>query len=113
MSRFRAEVITLAFLMASHSALADDSRVWVTGPEPSSCGTFLKEGRSEGWEMWILGFWSGMNWEAANRGKGVTGSSTDSDGIVASVRKHCQDDPALAVALVMARMHQDFEKNGR
>jgi len=110
---FRRHLFALALLAVPHSGLADDGRVWVAGPQPQSCGTFLQESYSEGWRMWILGFWSGMNWEAASRSKGVTGSSTDSNGIVASVRKRCQDDPALSVPTVIARMHEEFEKDGR
>jgi hypothetical protein len=99
----------------SSVAHADDGTVWVVGPKQSSCGTFLQAvgDLDEGWRLWVLGFWSGMNWEAANRQKGMSGSSTDQNGILQSVKKRCQDDPALSVAFVTAKLHEEFEKNGR
>lgn len=100
-------VIALALCDGPNAAA--DNAVWVAGPKPSSCAALLENGESQAWQMWIVGFWSGMNWP----GGLTTGSSTDFEGIVASVKKRCQDDPALNVAAVTAALHEDFVKAGR
>lgn len=108
-----AQLLVMVLLAAPVWARADDNQVLVAGPKSSSCGSLLQSGNSDRWNMWILGFWSGMNWEASGRSKGVTGSTTDDNGIIASVKKRCMDDPALSVAFVTAGLHRDFEKDGR
>lgn len=110
-----ATLLAAVLVSAVSPALSDGNNVWVSGPEPSSCGSFLNAGAENNptWRFWVLGFWSGMNWEAANRKKGVTGSTTDGDGVVLSVKKRCQDDPALSVPFVIAKMHEQFEKDAR
>lgn len=111
----KATVAMTALIFQVHLAMADSNHVLVVGPRSTSCGSFLQAGgeHSEVWRYWILGFWSGMNWEASTRSKGMTGSSTDSNGIVLSVKKLCQDDPALSVPFVIANLHKEFEDAAR
>lgn len=111
----RATASATALIFHAQLAMADNGQAWVVGPQPSSCGSFLQAsgGESAVWTYWILGFWSGMNWEASDRSKGNTGSSTDSNGIVLSVKKLCQDDPAMAVSFVVAKLHKQLEDAGR
>jgi hypothetical protein len=115
MNKYHVAAIGLALVWRTSPVLSVEGQVWVSGPQPSSCGSFLQAGgeHDQAWRLWILGFWSGMNWEAANRQKGTTGSSTDRDGIVLSVKKHCQDDPALSVPFVISKLHEQFERDSR
>jgi hypothetical protein len=77
-----------------------------------SCASWLQnaETESEG-EVWITGFWSGMN--AKNPDTNTVGMTTDRKGIYAEVKKYCRDHPShllgVAAAVVYARMARDHQ----
>jgi hypothetical protein len=115
MNKCHVAIIGLALVLSASPVASEEGQVWVSGPEPSSCGSFLQAGaeRNQAWKFWILGFWSGMNWAGSDPKKGMTGASTDGAGIVSSVASQCQIDPARSVAYVTVKLHEQFERESR
>ena len=72
-----------------------------------SCASWLQNAETESvGEVWITGFWSGMN--AASPDNNSVGMKTNRKGILGEVKKYCKDHPSnilgVAVAVVHARM---------
>ena len=104
-TRVSAFLLLLAMVQPS---LADD--VWSFGMGKDSCATWLTSTQSvnQG-TIWILGAWTGMN--LANR-NGLVGKGTDGPGIVAAVRRRCQNDLSALLVVTVNDVYMQFEKAG-
>lgn len=73
---------------------ADDGRYNIYGQGTKSCGSWTSEsGDAEITnEVWVLGFISGAGW------RGHRMRETDFAGIVASMKRHCEQFPADTIA---------------
>jgi hypothetical protein len=90
---------------AAH-APAEESKVpvLVFGFGRGSCASWSKD-QMQG-DVWILGFWSGMN--AAYTA--TTGENTEGPGILAEVRKVCQGKPSLSLSEASLQVYDRFQQ---
>ena len=58
---------------------------------------------------WVLGFWSGQNFE----GRALVGRNTDSNGIVGEVEKVCRSQPSMLFISAVRSTYMDMKKAGR
>jgi hypothetical protein len=101
----------LVFVVPAHPALTQDTKVSVdmTGIGALSCAHWrsTKEHLLEG-TVWIYGFWTGLNYVAAASEQAQ--SRTDSDAIVAEVKKTCAQVPSQSLASAVWTSYLEFKK---
>ena len=87
----------VAFVLAAALAQAPafpPATIWIVGDGNWSCATWLSdEAHKESGEIWVHGYFSGLN-SAFGR---QVGHATDSAGIIGEVEKDCRDRPSDAL----------------
>ncbi|MBR0863665.1 hypothetical protein ACVIWV_005797 [Bradyrhizobium diazoefficiens] len=59
-------------------------------------------------KVWIFGFWSGMN--VFNDGDHMVGSQTDAAGIVAEIKKVCEEAPSQSLGQATRTVYTKLSK---
>ncbi|MET3824570.1 hypothetical protein ABIC16_000263 [Sphingomonas sp. PvP055] len=74
-----------------------------------SCATAWEPVNERASAEWVLGFWSGRNWE---RG-GQIGLSTDRAGILAEVKLACANAPSMNLTQATFKLYDRMSKDRR
>ena len=100
-------IAALFLVTGTAHAPAEESKVpvLVFGFGRGSCASWSKDQMQEG-DVWILGFWSGMN--AAYTA--TTGENTDGPGILGEVRKVCRGKPSLSLSEAILQVYDRFQQ---
>jgi len=80
-----------------------------------SCAAWLSSPskESEGF-TWIVGFWSGLNFSAVlTNGNTAVGHSTDGWGVVALIKRRCQDNPSESLISQTMYVYNTLKREGR
>jgi hypothetical protein len=99
-------LLALSTLAIPTLAAADTLTV---GSGVGSCATAFLPANRGVTRAWILGFWSGMNWEHSAQ----VGSSTDNNGIVAEVEQSCGKAPSFKLVIAVNYVYNEMAKAGR
>ena len=112
MKRLLLVAATLNSVALSPLAYAQDAPALVLGAGTKSCGYWLSNpsNKFEG-EVWILGFWSGIN--VGSPMTRMVGKTTDAQGILAGVEKVCDDDPAQELITAVISLHHELAQQDR
>jgi hypothetical protein len=98
--------LTIGGAVSSATAV-ETTMVLVIGK--NSCGYWQSNNarKTEGM-IWILGFWSALNW--ANARNHQVGRESDSYGLVAEVQKRCAAHPSSTLLDAASRTYNDLDK---
>src|SRR5262245_4405453 len=105
MKSFTIVIATFTLIGFNTSAL---SAFWQIGID-KSCATWLAGTNNITDGMWILGFWTGLNYSEDS----MAGKTTDAPGLLAEVKKVCEEEPSLSVANATASVHRRFKEYGK
>ena len=88
-------------------------KLTIHGIGASSCATWLSSpGTEAAGNSWSLGFWTAMNFYV-ERDAPMVGTTTDTNGILASIRRECEMDPAETLAFAVVQVFFAFKGNAR
>jgi hypothetical protein len=103
---------TLLLILLSSAAAAseatDKPSVNLAGVGTRTCAYWLSGHKSEG-EVWIYGFWSGLNYVAAASEQDQ--SKATGAAMIAAVEKACKRDPSQVLAAAAWSAYIDLNKN--
>jgi len=112
----RPVLLLAAGLLTGAAASAAAQQVYMFGVGATeSCATWLSSPESEFQGFtWLLGYWSGMNVASGVSGhQGMVGSTTDSQGTLAEVKKVCARQPSLLLVNATQVVFEQLQKDGR
>ncbi len=109
--------VTLFLVLAVGPARADDpgTMIQIMGLGTVSCATWLQTptNKTRG-EQWVFGFFSGANEFSAIAGEnGMVSESTDQPGLIAEVKKICDEEPSKLLIDAAATVYFSMRKAGR
>lgn len=94
------------------AAPPDDGLTYRVGAGIYSCGSWLSTpARVQEGEVWIMGYWSGLN--RANPQGRTVGRSTDADGLIGEVRKVCEEQPSMKLIDAATQAYVKLQAVGR
>jgi hypothetical protein len=78
----------------------------------ASCATWLSDaGHEAEGTAWLWGYWTGLN--SVNPSQTMVGSTTDAQGIAATVKAQCKLDPAEKLVDATRDVYIRFAETGR
>ena len=103
-------LLAIPFLAPSNQNDSGRS-IWTIGGT-QSCASWLAtpDSETEG-RWWIAGFWSGRNMQNGTYSR--VGSSTDSEGIIAEIKRVCQGEPTLLLINAAASVYVQMDRERR
>jgi hypothetical protein len=109
--------IVLAALFASSGGKAAfPAQYYAFGVGQNSCAHWTTaRGEEVQTAVWIMGFWSGLNFAtgAWQKADAKTGGTTDADGIIEEVRKVCKEQPSLGIGSAVFQVYVQFQSAGK
>jgi hypothetical protein len=95
-------------------AVAQQQQAFILGIGLRSCAHWLCNTSIYEGEVWILGFWTGLNVANASLagqgfvGHGSVGHGTDAQGIFAEVRKVCAARPSMTLSSAVFTVYSEM-----
>jgi|SRR5665213_498392 len=114
LKRYWGLVATLSLVATPFAALAQQNGsvlIYNLGIGSNSCAYWLsnpvfdRDGRN-----WVLGYWSGLNVNAAHPAVGV---HSDAEGIWGEVKKICVAEPSTPLSSAVMDVYTQFERDGK
>jgi hypothetical protein len=91
-------MVTILGLAAVNAAAAQGKSSLVLGIGRMSCAHWQSSPpRQREGAIWIFGYWSGINHVGETTSGRLVGQHTDSEGIVAEVKKVCEAQPSMTL----------------
>lgn len=111
----RLVVFIAIWTLSAGQGLTESMHVFHFGIGGSSCASWLSNRASETeGKVWILGFWTGNNYDAASfHRNGRVGSTADAVGIIGEVKKRCTENPASSLLIEAGKVYDEFWKQGK
>ena len=115
-NQIRVVVLAALFILGDSKIALPMSAFWALGVGRNSCGHWMNSPGEEGQtQIWIMGFWSGLNLanNVIKNEAGSVGNTTDADGIIEEVRKVCTEQPSTGIANAIYQVYEQFLSTGK